>query len=417
MSGDADHKRRQDLEASIQETLDLISAYEEKRRLSDDPRQQRDQERQIADLRRLLASYQMELATQPQTIASEEMLWPSGIPDDRYYPLPGRERSLTTLLDVLRDPQGAPVLVIDGLGGLGKTALTAELARRALREGYFEGVVGDSAKQELFTGGEIVRIREATLDLDSLLDAIARQLGRWELPTLKADEKRAALAHLLQRHRYLLLVDNLETIENAHALVAQLRGYLTNGRAIVTSREQVRHDFVRSVSLQGLEREDSLFFLRSDAEQRGVQQILQAPEERLIEIHTITGGAPLALKLVVAQARFLDLEAVLRRLRPAGTKLYAFIFRQSWEALSPEAQRVLIYIGRTVVTTVGWEELSSVGIADNDDALVAAIDQLSAYSLLNISTVDGQTRYGIHQLTRQFVDSDLPQLWREQGLV
>jgi hypothetical protein len=163
--------------------------------------------------------------------------------------------------------------------------------------------------------------------------------------------------------------------------------------------------------------EDSLFFLRSDAEQRGVEQILHAPEASLIEIHTITGGAPLALKLVAAQAQFLDLELVLRRLRPVGSKLYTFIFRQSWEALTPEAQRVLIYIGKTVITTVGWEELSSVAIADNDDVLIAALDQLVSYSLLDTSTANGQIRYGIHQLTRQFVNSELPELWRAKGLL
>jgi hypothetical protein len=348
---------------------------------------------------------------------SPSVLWPPNIPDEHYYPLPGRERHLDQLLKVLQEPQGLPVVVIDGLGGLGKTALAVELARRALREGLFEGVVGDSAKQELFTGGEIVQVREATLDLDSLLDAIARQLGRWEIPTLKAEEKQAALTHLLRQRRYLILVDNLETAENASVLVARLRGFLGECRAIVTSREQVRHDFVRPLSLQGLESEDALLFLRTDAEQHGVQQILNAPEEDLVEIHEISGGAPLALKLVVAQARFLDLSLVLKRLRQAGTNLYPFIFRQSWEQLAQTAQRVLIYIGRTVVTTASWEELSSVDIVDDEEELIEAIDQLVAYSLLDVSSAADQIRYGVHQLTRQFVTSDLPSMWREQGLL
>jgi hypothetical protein len=187
--------------------------------------------------------------------------------------------------------------------------------------------------------------------------------------------------------------------------------------SFAASRTQVRHDFVRPFSLRGLDQDDSLFFLRSDAEQRGIQQILQASEATLVEIHNVTGGAPLALKLVVAQAGFLDLALVLRQLGRAGNKLYPFIFRQSWEQLLPTAQRALIYIGRTVVTTVGWEELSSVGVAEKESELIEAIDQLVAYSLLDVSYVAAQMRYGIHQLTRQFVNSDLPELWREQGLV
>jgi len=410
-------KRRQDLETSIQETLDLIKQYEDKRRLSDEPKEQRDSERQIADLRKLLAEYQAELASLEAATEPPASLWPPNIPDERYYPLPGRERELDQLLATLQDSDGPPVVVIEGLGGLGKTALAVELARRALRRGMFEGVVGDSAKQEVFAGGEIVQVRDATLDLDSLLDAIARQLGRWEISTLKEEEKRATLAHLLRQHRYLVLVDNLETVENANTLVAHLRGFLDGSRAIVTSRKKVHHDFVRPISLEGLELEDSLFFLRTDAEQRGVQQILETPEEKLIEIHRVTGGAPLAMKLVVAQARFLDLDAILEQLRRAGGDLYSFIFRQIWEQLSPAAQRVLIYIGKTVITTVSWEELAGVEVAEDELKLMEAVRQLIAYSLLEVSSTSGHIRYAIHQLTRQFVNSDLPEMWREQGLL
>jgi len=316
----------------------------------------------------------------------------------------------------LQDEQGPLGIVIDGLGGLGKTSLAVELARRALRQQLFEGVIGDSAQQELFTGGEIIQVREAVLDFDHLLDALARQLGRWELPTLKEEEKRVNLARLLRQHRYLILVDNLETAENAAALVAHLRGLLGTSRAIVTSRQQVRHDFVQALSLKELNLEDALLFLRKDMQQRGGHPLLHASEEKLVDMYRVTGGAPLAMKLVIAQARFLDLDLVLKQLRQASSNLYTYIFRRSWQQLAAPAQRVLIYIGRTVMTTVSWEELASVGIAEDEGQLLAAIDQLVAYSLLDVASAAEQQRYGIHQLTRQFVNGELPKLWQEQGL-
>lgn len=351
---------------------------------------------------------------EPVTIA-----WPSHLPNEPYYPLPGRERELNALLASLKDPQGSIVITIDGLGGLGKTALALELTRRALHQGVFKSVIGGSAKQELFTGGEIVKVNEATLGFDALLDAIARQCGRWELTTLPLDEKRVLIAQLLRQQRYLVLVDNLETAENADALVFQLRNLLGVSRAIVTSRRQIRHDFVRAHTLNELRLEDSLFFLRKDLEERSVEQLLHASEEKLVAIHKVTGGAPLALKLVVAQARFLDLDVILRRLSNAGSKLYSFIYRQSWEQLSLVAQKILIYIGRTVVTTIGWEELAAVGIeiTDSEEQLLASLDELVASSLLEVSLAANQVRYGTHQLTRQFVNSELPELWREQGLL
>src|SRR5213075_2705035 len=112
-----------------------------------------------------------------------------------------------------------------------------------------------------------------------LLDALARQLGRWELPTLKEEEKRVNLARLLRQHRYLILVDNLETAENAATLVAHLRGLLGTSRAIVTSRQQVRHDFVQALSLKELDLEDALLFLRREGLNKIVTDLLSAGDD------------------------------------------------------------------------------------------------------------------------------------------
>jgi hypothetical protein len=298
---------------------------------------------------------------------------------------------------------------------MGKTAFAVELVRRALQQQLFEKAVGDSAKQEQFITDGIVRINEATLDFQALLDTVARQLDRWEITTLRSEEKLVRMTQLLRQHHYLLIIDNLESVDNAQKLVADLRGFLGTSRALITSRQKVHHDFVLPLSLQGLDQEDALFFIERDLQLRGGDQLLRAPREKLVEICRITGGAPLALKLVVAQAMFLDIDIVLQQLKLASGNIYSFIFRQSWEQLSSTAQLILIYIGRTVTTTVGWEELVGIGIAQHEHELRAAVRQLVDYSLLDVYTFTGQVRYGIHQLTRQFINSDLPKLWEAQA--
>ena len=346
----------------------------------------------------------------------EDLVLPLHIPDEPYYTLPGREQHLEELLTAFQDQQGLAAVVIEGLGGIGKTAFAVELARRALRRQLFEKVVGESAKQEHFIGGEIVRVSKAALDFNTFLDAIARQLDHWEIPSLPSQEKQSKLAQLLRQHRYLIFVDNLETVENAQELVIELQGFLSRSRVLITSREKVPHEFVRSLSLRELPLEDALFFLQKDLEQRGRDHPLaQAPQEKLMEIWEVTGGAPLAMKLVVAQTRSLDIDLVLRHLKQAGNRLYLFIFRKSWQLLSFSAQLILIYIGRTVPTTVSWEELAGVNqIANNEEELLTALQELIHSSLLDIYPLPGQIRYGIHQLTRHFVQTDLPLMWQEQ---
>ena len=345
------------------------------------------------------------------------MTWPIDIPNETYHRLVGRESDLKDLLDRLERLDGPPIIAIDGLGGLGKTALAVELARRATQKGVWEGVVGASAKRQIFAGGEVIALDETTLGFETLLDAIARQFERWDLMTAPLAVKQSQVACLLRERQLIVLVDNLEAAENANALVVQLRPLLGRSRAVLTSRSRLPHDFVYSRSLRGLNYADAIAFIRAEASAREAPQILAASDAKLAEIHNLTGGAPLALRLVVGQTRHLDLDAVLGQLRQAQGELYPFIFLQSWVQLGQAGQNALIYIGQTVVDTVSWDELAELGLAPTRAEVVGAIGQLVKLSLVEVSETSGQFRYGLHALTRTFVNEDLPRWWREQGLL
>ena len=104
-------------------------------------------------------------------------LWPPAIPRDPYYALPDRAAHIAPLRPIFDDPTGPLLLVIDGLGGIGKTAVAAALAQDLVACGCFQGVVGASAKQAVLAGGDIVALEDPVLTFESLLDAIASAVG------------------------------------------------------------------------------------------------------------------------------------------------------------------------------------------------------------------------------------------------
>jgi hypothetical protein len=344
-------------------------------------------------------------------------LWPPGIPDEDYYSLPHREQQFAKLLELIENHDGPQLISIDGLGGLGKTSMAAELARRCLGKGLFQGVIGETAKQEMLAGDEIIPLQPAILNYDSLLDALARQLQLWDLFTRDAQARESALSQVLRRDRHLVFVDNLESVENANVLVTRLGNILGKSRAILTSRVKIHFGFAHSFTLESLDLDDSLLFIQSMAARLNVKQIQDANTKRLVELWQLTGGSPLAMKLAVAQARFVDLDRILKLMSGANNNLYFFIFKESWGQLSATAQNILIYIGKTAIETVGPQELHNIGFTENEDELVESINQLINCSLLDVSYAEGQIRYGIHQLTRQFIARDLPAIWKEQGLL
>ena len=345
--------------------------------------------------------------------------WSTTLPYmEPYYALSDRDVELEKLIQVLRNPEGRRIIAIDGLGGLGKTATAIEISRRCVTEGLFERVVGESAKQERMVGPQVETIPQApaSLKFEDLLDKIAQQLGRWDIPTMNPKEKHANLQYLLQRHPHLVIVDNLETAENARGIVMELSGLLSNSKAIVTSRPRLDLDFVHTLSLTGLSETDSLVFIRADASSRNIPDILNASKQDLQRIHNVTGGAPLAMKLIVGQVSKLPLDVVLNNMQQARGDIYPFIYLESWELLSPEAQKLLLYMG-TAVTTCAYEELASVEIADTEEQLQEAIEEALYLSLLNATDEIQQKRYSIHPLTRHFVNNDLPNKWKKQGLL
>ena|GEM_PF-912758 len=329
------------------------------------------------------------------------------LPPATYTRLFGVGRPLAQVLEALADPGGRWLVTIDGMGGLGKTALAHAAARQAAQTGRFAGLAWETASQATFVWGEVRPFPRSALTLDTLLEAISRQLGWPDLAALPLPARQAALADRLRHQPYMVVVDNLETAADYESLAGALWELANPTKFLLTSRQHLHsYEQVYSISLQGLPDSDGLAFIRYHGGERGIEAVAEADDATLLQIQRVTGGNPLAIKLVAGQLAHLPLPQVLADLEGAATggsadQFYRYIFDYSWQHLSPPAQQLLLNMPHLATTGGDWDDLQAVGGLD-DETLRRAVGELTACSLLNAGGGADKV-YTIHRLTYHFL--------------
>lgn len=222
----------------------------------------------------------------------------SSLPSQPYFF--GRERELAVIAEAISPEARTWGALIDGPGGIGKTAL-------AIRAGYlapaedFERKIFLSAKvRELTPAGE-QKLEDFMLpNYLSLLTELGRELGEEDIgktdPNARANEVRRALGDV----RALIIIDNVETFaEPERVRLYQFLSRLPSScKAIVTSRRRADID-ARVVRLDRLERKDALDLLAALAPNNRFLQKATAEERE--NLYEITHGNPLLIKWAVGQ--------------------------------------------------------------------------------------------------------------------
>ncbi len=345
----------------------------------------------------------------PQELSEFTAAMPNTLP--RRAAFFGREKEMDKVLKALSPEERGWGVVIDGIAGIGKTAIAVEAAYRCQELGLFDAFVFVSARQKRLEPSGIAWEQRGATTLDEFINETARAFGQPNISKLASEHKVQTLFDLLRRTRTLLIYDNLETLtkEEQEALAHWLRFLPQSCKAILTSRRRGGEGALW-LRLEKLDWETARAIIEHESgrEEQLRRTIEMAGEARWRELYEETGGSPLALIWTIGlmRARGLSFDRALELLRQGAllkSPLQKFIYKEARKGLGADEVAALNALS-FFVPSATFEALMAVADLSRT-ALETVLERLNSLSLVNVEL--GAERYSLHQLTRNFVRDEL----------
>ena len=331
-------------------------------------------------------------------------------PPPTYVNLVGVQEHLDELTQRLIAPEPPWMFSVEGIGGIGKTALGHALLGRAMMNAAFDDCGWVSAQPAILDLSGVIRpVDQPLLSAEQLVEALLSQLAPETAAYLTADRTRAltALQKRLKREPHLIVIDNLETVTDLEALLPTLQSLANPSKFVLTTRKSLYSEpNLYHFAVPELNDVHALALIRQEARYSNLPALAESCDDELYPIYETVGGNPLALRLVVGQLHMDSPEVILDDLVEAkgatAENLYDYIYRRAWDSLDGLSQEVLVAMPLVSVDGDDLDYLAEVtGMSHGD--LRSGLNKL-----ITLNLVDGvgglrHRRYRIHSLTRTFL--------------
>ncbi len=338
----------------------------------------------------------------------------NNLPNRTYTAFIGREKEMALLLQRLSARYAAYQITVDGIGGLGKTALVLEAAHRCLKASChpgaysgiptFEAIIWTSAKQQRLTYRGIYSVSRFQRTLRDIVREIASALKRFDILNAAFEDQLDLVRECLAAQRTLLILDNLETVEDREEVISFLDSLFTGIKVVITTRSRVV--MYSHIRLECLPPQDGIPLIHHEAEGQG----LTLSEEDAKALYEGTGGVPAAIVYSIGQlASGYLLKTVLERLTEAAKKgdIARFCFKGSVQPLREKpAHKLLMALAMfrkppSVDTrdAIAWVA----GLKENPIAVEDGLVELQQLSLVTLQ----KERYNLLALTREYALAEL----------
>lgn len=330
-------------------------------------------------------------------------------PFPRRSPFFGREKDKERVLLALSSEERSWGVIIDGISGIGKTALAIEIAYQCDESNIFDKFVFVSAKKRNSTAKNIHR--ETFLNAEKFDDFIREtyQFLKDKHIDLMGDVTHNEIVNAIGDYRVLFIYDNLEDLDKAEQekIFDWLRYLPQSCKAIVTTRRRSNTDGAYALRLGPIEWDVAHGIITNyvNLNPRVAEKIGYAKESKLKELHGTSRGSPLVLLNNLDAMRdnitFSFDDAIKRGISDLGLQEKMF----SEIGLSPDVNtRIILFTLSLFSDSMNFEtllEVASIPIVK----LEPALNWLDAYSFIYINHQEASDFYSIHPLTRDYIQS------------
>jgi tetratricopeptide (TPR) repeat protein len=234
------------------------------------------------------------------------------LPNQPYKKFFGRTDAINKINDDLIEG-GTYIASIDGVGGIGKTALTYYFCKEILiKKGVYNYLVWITAKDTVFdaVSSSIKRVENdfKNNSIEALINETIKVTGFNEVLLESFEEKKMFFEDIVKSEKIFFVFDNLETIqdETFFDYLKEFNKFSRHNRdlkILTTSRKRKKiADF--PIEIEGLSMADALAmleYLGHSFIEKPIKSITSASEFQKIKIVEKVGGIPLGIEFIVGQ--------------------------------------------------------------------------------------------------------------------